>query len=170
MRRDATSRACEASGPTFSTALTVCVRTWSSRSRGMASSRRRFLMLRATTTSLSVGSNAQFPSDQPSTVTGAAEMLRRLLAQVRTGNPGGAGTTVTDPTSAKRCRRRVALVAETLIATLRTNRGSIRIRLFPEQAPVTVRNFVELAEGTREWLDPRTGRRTRDRLYDGTIF
>jgi peptidyl-prolyl cis-trans isomerase A (cyclophilin A) len=61
-------------------------------------------------------------------------------------------------------------VAETLIATLRTNRGSIRIRLFPEQAPVTVRNFVELAEGTREWLDPRTGRRTRDRLYDGTIF
>jgi Peptidyl-prolyl cis-trans isomerase (rotamase) - cyclophilin family len=61
-------------------------------------------------------------------------------------------------------------VAEKLIATLRTNRGTIRIRLFPEQAPNTVRNFVELAEGTREWLDPRTGQRTRARLYDGTIF
>lgn len=61
-------------------------------------------------------------------------------------------------------------MAETLIATLRTNRGTIRIRLFPEQAPNTVRNFVELAEGTREWLDPRTGQRTRARLYDGTIF
>lgn len=61
-------------------------------------------------------------------------------------------------------------MAEKLIATLRTNRGTIRIRLFPEQAPNTVRNFVELAEGTREWLDPRTGQRTRARLYDGTIF
>jgi len=61
-------------------------------------------------------------------------------------------------------------VAEKLIATLRTNRGTIRIRLFPEEAPDTVRNFVELAEGTREWLDPRTGERTRAPLYNGTIF
>ena len=49
-------------------------------------------------------------------------------------------------------------MAEKLIATLRTNRGTIRIRLFPEQAPNTVRNFVELAQGTKEYIDPRTGR------------
>lgn len=62
------------------------------------------------------------------------------------------------------------LVAENLIATMRTNHGTIKVRLFPEAAPQTVRNFVELAEGTREWIDPRTNQRTTAKLYDGTIF
>jgi peptidyl-prolyl cis-trans isomerase A (cyclophilin A) len=61
-------------------------------------------------------------------------------------------------------------VAEELYATLTTNRGDIRLRLLPDQAPKTVRNFVELAEGGREWTDPRTGARTTERLYDGTTF
>ena len=61
-------------------------------------------------------------------------------------------------------------MAEKLIATLRTNRGTIKVRLFPEQAPNTVRNFVELAEGTREWTHPKTGQRSKAKLYDGTIF
>lgn len=61
-------------------------------------------------------------------------------------------------------------MAEKLIANLRTNRGTIRIRLFPEEAPQTVRNFVELAEGTREWIDPRTGQRGQGPFYNGTIF
>ena len=58
----------------------------------------------------------------------------------------------------------------TTIATLHTSRGPIVIRLLPDQAPKTVRNFVELAQGTREWTDPRTHERTTARLYDGTIF
>ncbi len=58
----------------------------------------------------------------------------------------------------------------TLTATLRTNQGTIVVRLFPDQAPKTVRNFVELAEGTREWTDPQTRRKTTGKLYDGTIF
>ena len=58
----------------------------------------------------------------------------------------------------------------TLTATLRTNQGPIVIRLLPDQAPKTVRNFVDLAQGGREWTDPRTGRATTGRLYDGTIF
>ena len=57
-----------------------------------------------------------------------------------------------------------------LHATLHTNRGAIRIELFPFHAPTTVRNFVELAEGTREWEDPKTGRPTNDRFYDGLGF
>jgi peptidyl-prolyl cis-trans isomerase A (cyclophilin A) len=58
----------------------------------------------------------------------------------------------------------------TLTATLRTNQGDIVLRLFPDHAPETVRNFVELAEGSREWTDPRTRRPSQDKLYDGTIF
>ena len=58
----------------------------------------------------------------------------------------------------------------TLTATLRTNQGPIVIRLLPDHAPRTVRNFVDLAQGGREWTDPRTGRVTTGRLYDGTIF
>jgi peptidyl-prolyl cis-trans isomerase A (cyclophilin A) len=61
-------------------------------------------------------------------------------------------------------------MTETLTATLRTNQGTVRIRLFPDHAPKTVRNFVELAEGSRDWTDPQTSRPVQARLYDGTIF
>ena len=61
-------------------------------------------------------------------------------------------------------------MTNTLTATLSTTQGTIKVRLFPDQAPQTVRNFVELAEGTRNWTDPRSGAETSDRLYDGTAF
>ncbi|MGH3403685.1 MAG: peptidylprolyl isomerase [Streptosporangiaceae bacterium] len=61
-------------------------------------------------------------------------------------------------------------MATTLTALLRTNHGDVVVRLFPDHAPKTVRNFVELAEGTREWTDPRTGGKDRAKLYDGTVF
>ncbi|GAA0953265.1 peptidylprolyl isomerase [Nonomuraea longicatena] len=61
-------------------------------------------------------------------------------------------------------------MAEKLIANLQTNHGLIRIKLFPELAPATVANFVELAEGTREWTHPETGQKSTAPLYNGTIF
>ena len=61
-------------------------------------------------------------------------------------------------------------MAEDLYATLSTSEGDIRLQLFPNHAPKTVANFVELAEGTREWTDPRNGNRSTDKLYDGTVF
>jgi peptidyl-prolyl cis-trans isomerase A (cyclophilin A) len=61
-------------------------------------------------------------------------------------------------------------MTETLTATLRTTEGTVGIQLFPDHAPKTVRNFVELAEGGREWNDPRTSSVTKEKLYDGTIF
>ena len=61
-------------------------------------------------------------------------------------------------------------VAEQLFATLHTNAGDIRLELYPNHAPKTVANFVELAEGTRQWTDPRTGETTQAPLYDGTQF
>jgi peptidyl-prolyl cis-trans isomerase A (cyclophilin A) len=61
-------------------------------------------------------------------------------------------------------------MTDTLTATLQTSQGRVVVRLFPDHAPKTVRNFVELAEGARQWTDPRTGRSTTDKLYDGTVF
>ncbi|WP_433530492.1 peptidylprolyl isomerase [Micromonospora sp. CA-263727] len=60
-------------------------------------------------------------------------------------------------------------MAEAVYATLHTNAGPIRLELFPNHAPKTVRNFVELAEGTREFTDPRTGQPGSGPYYDGTI-
>jgi peptidyl-prolyl cis-trans isomerase A (cyclophilin A) len=61
-------------------------------------------------------------------------------------------------------------MTNTLTATLRTNQGDVVVRLFPDHAPATVRNFVELAEGSKQWTDPATQESSRARLYDGTIF
>jgi peptidyl-prolyl cis-trans isomerase A (cyclophilin A) len=55
-------------------------------------------------------------------------------------------------------------------ATLETNKGAIRVRLFPDTAPKTVENFVGLATGSRSWQDPKTGAEQQRPLYDGTIF
>ncbi len=57
-----------------------------------------------------------------------------------------------------------------LHATLHTNRGDVRIQLFPDHAPKTVANFVELAEGTREWRDATTGAPSHEPFYDGLAF
>ncbi|RIQ11498.1 peptidylprolyl isomerase [Jiangella rhizosphaerae] len=61
-------------------------------------------------------------------------------------------------------------MADELHATLHTNRGDITVALLPHHAPKTVRNFVELAKGEREWVNPETGEKTTDKLYDGTVF
>jgi peptidyl-prolyl cis-trans isomerase A (cyclophilin A) len=55
-------------------------------------------------------------------------------------------------------------------AILHTSLGDIEIDLFPNHAPKTVANFVELATGAKEWTDPRTGDKTTAKLYNGTIF
>lgn len=62
------------------------------------------------------------------------------------------------------------IVAEQLYATLKTNLGDIDVRLLPNHAPKTVKNFVELAKGEREWTHPATGQKSTDKLYDGTVF
>ena len=55
-------------------------------------------------------------------------------------------------------------------AILNTSMGEIVIELFPDQAPKTVKNFVELATGAKEWVDPNIGEKVKTNLYDGTIF
>ena len=55
-------------------------------------------------------------------------------------------------------------------ATFDTSEGTIVVRLFEAEAPITVKNFVELAEGSREWTHPHTRAKSKTPLYNGTIF
>jgi peptidyl-prolyl cis-trans isomerase A (cyclophilin A) len=55
-------------------------------------------------------------------------------------------------------------------ATFNTSEGAIVCKLFEKEAPKTVQNFTDLAEGKREWKHPSTGKKSSDRLYDGIIF
>jgi peptidyl-prolyl cis-trans isomerase A (cyclophilin A) len=55
-------------------------------------------------------------------------------------------------------------------AVFTTSEGKVKVRLFETEAPVTVKNFIELAEGSREWVHPTTRSKSNSKLYDGTIF
>jgi peptidyl-prolyl cis-trans isomerase A (cyclophilin A) len=51
-----------------------------------------------------------------------------------------------------------------------TTEGNFTIRLFDTEAPNTVANFVGLAEGSKEWTDPRTHKKSTEPYYDGIVF
>jgi peptidyl-prolyl cis-trans isomerase A (cyclophilin A) len=51
-----------------------------------------------------------------------------------------------------------------------TTEGTFTVRLFEKEAPQTVANFVGLAEGTKEWTDPRSSRKEKKPFYDGIVF
>jgi peptidyl-prolyl cis-trans isomerase A (cyclophilin A) len=55
-------------------------------------------------------------------------------------------------------------------AVIKTTEGTIVCRLFEKEAPKTVANFTELAEGKREWTHPVSREKSSNKLYDGTIF
>jgi peptidyl-prolyl cis-trans isomerase A (cyclophilin A) len=55
-------------------------------------------------------------------------------------------------------------------AIIDTSQGQIVCRLFEKEAPKTVQNFTELAEGKRDWSDRVSGKKGPGPLYDGTIF
>jgi len=57
-----------------------------------------------------------------------------------------------------------------LYAIFETSMGRIVCKLFEQDAPKAVANFVGLAEGTKEFISPMTGRKIKKRFYDGTTF
>ena len=63
----------------------------------------------------------------------------------------------------------MALLAGTY-AIFTTSEGKITVRLFETDAPITVANFIALAEGAKEWTHPTTRTNSTSKLYDGTIF
>jgi peptidyl-prolyl cis-trans isomerase A (cyclophilin A) len=55
-------------------------------------------------------------------------------------------------------------------AVFETSQGNIVVKLLEKEAPNTVANFVGLAEGTKEFTDESTGKKTKKNFYDGLVF
>ena len=71
--------------------------------------------------------------------------------------PGGAATT--QPT-----------LEPGTYANIVTSLGTVKAKLYEKESPITVKNFMDLALGRKEWTDPKTGQKTKRRLYPGTTF
>ena len=57
-----------------------------------------------------------------------------------------------------------------LQAHFTTSEGNFTAKLFDAEVPKTVANFTGLAEGSKEWTDPRTNSKTKAKYYNGTVF
>lgn len=57
-----------------------------------------------------------------------------------------------------------------MFALFETSKGNFKVKLLSDKAPKTVENFVGLAEGTKEWTDPKTGSKVKKPFYDGLVF
>jgi peptidyl-prolyl cis-trans isomerase A (cyclophilin A) len=76
------------------------------------------------------------------------------------------------------CLAALALTAQTatpprdpgLYARIETTMGNITAKLFEAEAPITVKNFVSLAQGKKAWPDPKTGQKVLRPFYDGVTF
>ena len=61
-------------------------------------------------------------------------------------------------------------MSQNTYARFSTSEGDFVVQLFADRAPKTVENFVGLAEGTKEFTDPRDGKKKSQPFYDGIIF
>jgi peptidyl-prolyl cis-trans isomerase A (cyclophilin A) len=75
----------------------------------------------------------------------------------------------TTPDGSKKAAQPAA-PAKAPTAIFHTTAGDLTCELFPSNAPKTVKNFIGLATGTKEWTNPQSGEKTTRPLYDGTIF
>lgn len=96
-------------------------------------------------------------------------------AQETSADEANAGTEVTKATKKKKAGKKDAAAkkegkAKDMIAVFNTNKGTFKVKLFADKAPKTVENFVGLAEGTKEWTDPKTGQKVKKPFYNGLVF
>ncbi|WP_413576557.1 peptidylprolyl isomerase [Bdellovibrio sp. HCB290] len=87
-----------------------------------------------------------------------------------------AATETTDKAAAKKTADKSATKKDSknkdkqMFAIFETNKGNFKVKLLADKAPKTVENFVGLAEGTKEWTDPKTGEKVKKPFYDGLTF
>jgi peptidyl-prolyl cis-trans isomerase A (cyclophilin A) len=56
------------------------------------------------------------------------------------------------------------------VVVMKTSLGEIELRLFASEAPKTVENFIDLAEGRKPFTEPKSGKEVTRPFYDGLVF
>jgi len=92
-------------------------------------------------------------------------MSKLLLSLLMTGVAALAQAPQTPPANPPAAAR-----PDGLYAIFKTSMGEIDVALYEKDTPLTVRNFVGLAKGTKPWKDPKTGAMVTRPLYNNTIF
>lgn len=81
-----------------------------------------------------------------------------------------AGTDKKNSENKDKVEKKTSKKGKDMFALFETNKGTFKVKFFTETAPKTVENFVGLAEGTKEWTDPKTGKPVKKPFYDGLTF
>ncbi len=106
-------------------------------------------------------------TDQTETATKAANSAtdKKVAAKKETSSKEKTKKTETDKNKKNEQKK-----DKEMIAVFETNMGTFKIKLFADKAPKTVDNFVGLAEGTKEWTEPKSGQKVKKAFYDGLKF
>ena len=56
------------------------------------------------------------------------------------------------------------------IIILKTSKGDIYLELFEQDVPNAVKNFLGLAFGEKEFINPKSGKSEKKKFYDGLLF
>ncbi|MEI7972923.1 MAG: peptidylprolyl isomerase [Bdellovibrio sp.] len=117
---------------------------------------------------LSIGSTARADSSSPNSAAGS---LPPAGSETSGGGKASSSsikqsTKSTHPTKSPSS----AKGNKNMYAVFETTLGKFKVKLFHEQAPRTVQNFVDLAEGHKEFSDPRLASKSKKPFYDGLVF
>jgi peptidyl-prolyl cis-trans isomerase A (cyclophilin A) len=74
------------------------------------------------------------------------------------------------PAKPKPAAPKAAPLEPGLYTTITTTMGPITLKLYEKESPITVRNFMDLAQGRKEFTDPKTKQRVKRPLYNGLTF
>ena len=110
------------------------------------------------------------------TIVSTLILLTLFLGLAFTQNsPAGQSSTATKPApkppAAKSTTTHTATGSREPTAVFTTTVGTLRCKLFEKETPVTVKNFIDLATGAKDWKNPVShATKHNTPLYDGTIF
>ena len=127
---------------------------------------KRFSLFLITTLLLTGCSSAQEEIEIQTKIQTESQSSTEVEQETKSAEKVGTSTKPESKTKSERQSEKMSMNT----AILKTSMGQITIELFPNQAPKTVKNFVDLATGAKEWTDPNVGEKVKTKLYDGTIF
>jgi peptidyl-prolyl cis-trans isomerase A (cyclophilin A) len=122
--------------------------------------------------SLNATSFAQSPTaTNPSTASAAAPSAQSTATPTPPNQPAPAPAPPATPPPPSAVETLIPLPsAQEVHAIIKTSMGKIDVKLFPSLVPHTVYNFIGLAKGEKEFVDIKSGKKTKRPFYNGLTF